>query len=200
MEEHLAEQVLSSSETRGAAGKESPAFALSPPQVSLPKGDGAVRGIGEKFAANPVTGTGWMSVPSALSSERGGFEPQLTLSYDSGAGNGPFGLGWVFSIPVIRRKTDKGLPTYLYEDETDTFLLAGAEDLVPKLTVASASGEPERVSQDDVRWASKHYRVFHIDRAPRASSRASSAGLSAATLPTRSGAPSVATTSPPGRP
>jgi hypothetical protein len=28
------------------------------PSISLPKGGGAIRGIGEKFAANPVTGTG----------------------------------------------------------------------------------------------------------------------------------------------
>ena len=30
----------------------------TPPAVSLPKGGGAIRGIGEKFGANPVTGTG----------------------------------------------------------------------------------------------------------------------------------------------
>jgi len=28
------------------------------PATSLPKGGGAIRGMGEKFAANPVTGTG----------------------------------------------------------------------------------------------------------------------------------------------
>jgi hypothetical protein len=28
----------------------------------LPKGGGAIRGIGEKFSANPVTGTGSVSV------------------------------------------------------------------------------------------------------------------------------------------
>ncbi|GLC97720.1 hypothetical protein Tamer19_71290 [Cupriavidus sp. TA19] len=35
------------------------------PSISLPKGGGAIRGIWEKFAANPVTGTGSMSVPIA---------------------------------------------------------------------------------------------------------------------------------------
>ncbi|MBK7645947.1 MAG: hypothetical protein IPJ12_01880 [Betaproteobacteria bacterium] len=68
------------------------------PSISLPKGGGAIRGIGEKFAANPVTGTGSMSVPIATSPGRGGFGPQLALSYDSGAGNGPFGLGWSLSL------------------------------------------------------------------------------------------------------
>ena len=69
-------------------------FAIQPPTLSLPKGGGAIRGMGEKFAANPVTGTGSMSVPIATSPGRSGFGPQLSLSYDSGAGNGPFGLGW----------------------------------------------------------------------------------------------------------
>jgi hypothetical protein len=34
------------------------AFAIAAPRVELPKGGGAIRGIGEKFGANPVTGTG----------------------------------------------------------------------------------------------------------------------------------------------
>jgi hypothetical protein len=38
--------------------------------ISLPKGGGAIRGIGEKFAANPVTGTGAMTVPIATSPGR----------------------------------------------------------------------------------------------------------------------------------
>jgi hypothetical protein len=50
-----------------------------------------------------------MTVPIATSPERSGFGPQLSLSYDSGAGNGPFGFGWNLSLPSITRKTDKGL-------------------------------------------------------------------------------------------
>src|SRR5881396_1739239 len=83
------------------------------PSISLPKGGGAIRDIGEKFAANPVTGTGSMSVPIATSPGRSGFGPQLSLSYDSGAPNGIFGFGWSLSLPSITRKTDKGLPRYL---------------------------------------------------------------------------------------
>src|SRR5437660_12891224 len=85
---------------------------FSLPSISLPKGGGAVRGIGEKFAANPVTGTGSTTVPIATSPGRGGFGPQLALAYDSGAGNGPFGFGWGLSLPAITRRTDKGLPQY----------------------------------------------------------------------------------------
>ena len=103
------------------------------PSISLPKGGGAIRGIGEKFAANPVTGTGSLSVPVFTTPGRSGFFPQLSLSYDSGAGNGAFGLGWSLSVPSIARKTEKGLPRYLDSEDSDTFILSGAEDLVPSL-------------------------------------------------------------------
>ena len=68
--------------------------------------------MGEKFAANPVTGTGALSVPIAVSPGRAGWGPRLSLSYDSGAGNGPFGFGWTLGQPAVTRKTDKGLPRY----------------------------------------------------------------------------------------
>lgn len=104
---------------------------FQPPAITLPKGGGGIRGIGEKFAANPVTGTGSLSVPIATSPGRAGFGPQLSLSYDSGSGNGPFGFGWSLGLPQITRKTDKGLPRYDDAAESDVFLLSGAEDLVP---------------------------------------------------------------------
>ncbi|MFO0756328.1 MAG: SpvB/TcaC N-terminal domain-containing protein [Byssovorax sp.] len=102
---------------------------MKAPTPTLPKGGGAIRGIGEKFAANPVTGTGSMRVPIATSPSRGGAEPALELHYDSGSGSSVFGLGWQLSVPRIARKTDKGLPTY--DDRKDVFVLSDAEDLVP---------------------------------------------------------------------
>src|SRR5208283_2140903 len=106
---------------------------FSAPQINLPKGGGAIRGIGEKFTANAVTGTGSLSIPIAVSPARSGFSPQLSLQYDSGAGNGAFGIGWSLSAPSITRKTDKGLPQYRDHEESDVFILSGAEDLVPVL-------------------------------------------------------------------
>src|SRR6266571_4800303 len=114
------------------------------PAISLPKGGGAIRGIGEKFGANPVTGTGTMTVPIVTSPGRSGFGPQLGLSYDSGAGNGPFGLGWSLSLPAITRRTDKGLPKYQDSDESDVFILSGAEDLVPVLRHRALEQSEER--------------------------------------------------------
>jgi RHS repeat-associated protein len=121
------------SEPKAVNGKEATneKTAWSVPSISLPKGGGAIRGIGEKFAANPVTGTGSMTIPIPTSPGRSGFGPQLSLSYDSGAGNGPYGFGWNLSLPSITRKTDKGLPKYEDANESDVFILSGAEDLVP---------------------------------------------------------------------
>jgi RHS repeat-associated protein len=112
---------------------DAPADPAAFPSLNLPKGGGAIRGIGEKFAANPVTGTGSMSVPVCLSPGRSGFGPRLSLSYDSGSGNSPFGYGWSLSVPTITRKTDKGLPQYFDAGESDIFILSGAEDLMPGL-------------------------------------------------------------------
>ncbi|OHV73959.1 hypothetical protein BCD48_32985 [Pseudofrankia sp. BMG5.36] len=78
-----AEQASSPSAVRdGDAGR----AGFGAPGISLPKGGGAIRGIGEKFGANPAAGTGSMTVP--VSPGRSGFGPQLALSYDSGAGQG----------------------------------------------------------------------------------------------------------------
>ena len=120
--------------SRNQQGESSANGSINVPTISLPKGGGAIRGIGEKFAANPVTGSGSMSVPLAITPGRAGFAPQLSLAYDSGAGNGAFGFGWNLALPSITRKTDKGLPQYRDAEDSDVFLLSGAEDLVPELT------------------------------------------------------------------
>lgn len=97
--------------------------------ISLPQGGGALHGIGETFSPDLHTGTGNFTVPISLPPGRNGFQPQLNLAYSTGNGNGPFGQGWGLSIPGVSRKTSSGIPRYV--DERDTFLLSGAEDLVP---------------------------------------------------------------------
>lgn len=97
--------------------------------ISLPKGGGALKGIGETFSPDLHTGTGNFTVPIALPPGRNAFQPELNLVYSTGNGNGPFGLGWNLSIPGVSRKTAKGIPRY--NDTGDVFILSGAEDLVP---------------------------------------------------------------------
>src|SRR3569832_175632 len=123
-----------------------------PPAVSLPKGGGAIKGMGEKFAANPVTGTASLSVPIFTTPSRADFSPKLSLSYDSGAGNGVFGFGWSLSVPSVTRKTDKGLPRYRDAEDSDVFILSEAEDLVPILK------EDRRKKIDDKTYIVRGYR------------------------------------------
>ncbi|HEU4405627.1 MAG TPA: SpvB/TcaC N-terminal domain-containing protein [Polyangiaceae bacterium] len=142
---------------RGAEGAPSTAPAGSAgsllPSIALPKGGGALRGIGETFSTNPATGTGSLRVPLATSPGRAGFELGLSLGYDSGAGNGPFGLGWQLSTPAVTRKTDKGLPRYVDGDEgaPDTFVLSGAEDLVPVRLKSGSGTALDTVERGDYR-------------------------------------------------
>jgi hypothetical protein len=121
---------------QAGAGADAGSAAPAPPVIQVPRGGGAIRGIGEKFGTNPVTGTGSLTVPIAASPGRNGFGPRLQLRYDSGAGNGPFGFGWTIDLPRVTRKTDKGLPGYEEDagpgnEESDVFILSDAEDLVP---------------------------------------------------------------------
>jgi hypothetical protein len=97
--------------------------------ISLPKGGGAISGIGETFQPDLHTGTGNLTIPLELPPGRNSLQPSLALAYSTGNPNGPFGLGWALPVPGVRRKTDKGIPRY--DPALDTFVLSGAEDLVP---------------------------------------------------------------------
>lgn len=126
------------------------------PEISLPKGGGALKGIDEKFQVNPVNGTNSVSIPLPVSPARAGFSPSLGIQYSSGGGNGLFGLGWGLGVPSIRRKTDKQLPQYKDSIESDIFVMAGAEDLIPKLE--NNAGIWEAVERTTATHLIKQYR------------------------------------------
>jgi RHS repeat-associated protein len=106
--------------------------------LSLPQGGGSQAGIGAAFSADPFTGTGNIGLSIGAPAGRHGLEPGLSLSYSTGTGNGPFGLGWSLSIGAVTRKTSLGVPTY--DDATDVFILEGADDLVPVEVDGNGSG------------------------------------------------------------
>ncbi|GIJ51366.1 hypothetical protein Val02_82520 [Virgisporangium aliadipatigenens] len=130
-----------------------PAAAGSP--ISLPKGGGAIGGMGETFAADPFTGTGTLTVPLSVPQGRAGMTPALALRYGSGHGNGPFGLGWQLDLPGVTRRTSRGVPRYGAGEEPDVFLLSGAEDLV---AVAVAAGRTRYRPRVDSGFA----RIEHV--------------------------------------
>src|SRR5262245_22890508 len=101
------------------------------PEITLPKGGGALRSIDEKFSVNAENGGCDISVPLPFSKTRSGMDSGLALRYSSGAGNSAFGVGWSLTLPSIRRRTDRRLPRYDDAGESDVFVFSGAEDLVP---------------------------------------------------------------------
>ena len=105
--------------------------AIEAPSITLPKGGGAIKGIDEKFSVNAVNGTASFSIPLPEAAGRG-LAPGLSVSYNSGSGNGIFGLGWSLNLSSIKRKTEKSLPEYMDSIDSDTFLFSEAEDLVPE--------------------------------------------------------------------
>ncbi|MES2108320.1 MAG: SpvB/TcaC N-terminal domain-containing protein [Bacteroidota bacterium] len=112
---------------------------MQAPQITLPKGGGAIQSIDQKFSVNAINGTSSVNIPFPFSPSRNGFMPSLSLSYSSGIGNSPFGLGWGAAPGSIVRQTDKKLPEYRDADGSDIFILSGAEDLVPTL-IKDSSG------------------------------------------------------------
>jgi RHS repeat-associated protein len=140
----------------GADGGDGQAPTL--PGITLPKGGGAVRGIDEKLTVGLSTGTASLSVPLPLPPGRQGFGPDLSLEYDSGSGNGPFGLGWRVNVASITRKTSMGLPQYRDADHSDVFVLSGAEDLVPSLVAQGADWVADSAPDPSGQYTVTRYR------------------------------------------
>jgi RHS repeat-associated protein len=111
--------------------------------LALPKGGGAVQAIGTTFDVDLNTGTGSFGIPLELPMGPNAIRPNLTLRYSSGAGDGPFGLGWTLALMSVTRRTDLAVPTY---GPADSFALAGNENLV-----ATGPGEYRPVV-DTLHW------------------------------------------------
>ncbi|MBC7826537.1 MAG: VCBS repeat-containing protein [Chitinophagaceae bacterium] len=140
-------------------GKDNTAdFLIQPPQINLPTGGGAIKSIDEKFLVNAVNGTASFSVPLPLSSARG-FTPSIALNYNSGSGNGLFGLGWALNLSIIQRKTENEIPQYLDGVETDTFLFSGGEDLVPEYKKDAAG---ELLTDPDGKFVVNEFPFTHL--------------------------------------
>ncbi|WP_170047541.1 SpvB/TcaC N-terminal domain-containing protein, partial [Couchioplanes caeruleus] len=106
-----------------------------PDVLALPKGGGAVGGIGGSFTPDLNTGGGGYAVPLDLPHGVDGHTPQLTLQYSTAFGNGEFGLGWA-------------LGTVRVERAGGAYTLAGAGRLV------DVPGEPGRLvpETDGLGW------------------------------------------------
>lgn len=104
-----------------------PSQAVTSQRISLPSGPGSIEGLGESFEPQLNTGTFVFKIPLKLTKLRGAVAPEGGLTYNSGGGNGPVGLGWSMATSYLQRQTDKGLPAYT---EADTIVESSGEELV----------------------------------------------------------------------
>lgn len=100
-------------------------------KFELPKGGGAIKGLEENLSVNQSTGTLNLSIKLPFMENRHGFNPPVSLNYNSASGNGILGMGWDLSFPAIFRKTERKIPQYQDDIESDTFILSGCDDLIP---------------------------------------------------------------------
>ena len=100
-------------------------------------------GVGETFSPDLHTGTGNFTVPIALPPGRNVFQPQLSLVYSTGSGNGPYGLGWSLTIPGVSRKD---VELELCEDRLTIRAQRGDKRYRKEVTL------PESFSQEKMRW------------------------------------------------
>ncbi|WP_411032341.1 SpvB/TcaC N-terminal domain-containing protein [Spongiimicrobium sp. 3-5] len=86
--------------------------------------------IPNENSVNPQTGAAITSVGIPVTAGRNNFQPSLSLSYNSNAGNSVFGIGWnLEGVPSIGISLKDGYPKY---DGSDKFSFGGQE-LVPWL-------------------------------------------------------------------
>jgi len=127
---------------------------VSPGLASLPSGGGGISPLGERFQPDLVKGSGSYAVPINLPKGPNELRPSLSLTYSTGSGNGPFGLGWRLTSMRIERRTDRGIPTYT---DDDTFVIGDAEVLVP------VGGNRYRPKTDGQHWfierIADHWRI-----------------------------------------
>ncbi|UUM22276.1 SpvB/TcaC N-terminal domain-containing protein [Mycoavidus sp. SF9855] len=125
---------------------------LSVTTLSLPKGGGAVSGMGESLNTAGPNGLASLSLPLPVSAGRG-VAPGLSLTYSSGAGNGPFGMGWQCGVMSISRRTQHGVPRY---DERDTFLSPSGEAMVAAAVEDGRLGSHQSHTLQGIRLSSTY--------------------------------------------
>lgn len=103
-------------------------------------------GVEHVIDVDPATGSAVVTVPIPVTDGRSGHGPSLSLSYDSGAGNSPFGVGWSLShAPAVMVDTRDGLPRY---DGSDRYAFLG-DELVPETVGDGGTSVARRFASGD---------------------------------------------------
>ncbi|WP_449480079.1 SpvB/TcaC N-terminal domain-containing protein [Streptomyces avidinii] len=115
-----------------ATGPEGPeGTSFNPNQIKDVKAADPGAGVNliEAPTANSA-GDARLAYPLEMPKGRGGLQPELSVSYASGGGNGWAGVGWDLTTPSITVDTRWGVPRYDGGKETESYVLNG-EQLTP---------------------------------------------------------------------
>ncbi|MDH4275226.1 MAG: hypothetical protein OEW08_09325, partial [Gammaproteobacteria bacterium] len=93
------------------------------------------------------SGDASLNYPLELPAGRNGMQPQLSIAYNSGGGNGWLGVGWDLSVPSVSVETRWGVPRYHATKETETYALEGK-----MLTPVAHRGQPRNRQTGNVRF------------------------------------------------
>ena len=74
-----------------------------------------------------------ITYPIKIPVGRKGMQPQLSLQYNSDAGNGWLGIGWNINTPAITIETRWGTPIFDQQHESEIYVLNGAQLMYPKI-------------------------------------------------------------------
>lgn len=120
----------------GTSAPEQPSSGEAPAQATAANQPDYFQSSGVPSAAFKVddfTGAAHLSYPVAVPPGRSGLSPNLSLSYNSSAGNGWIGVGWDIPTGYIQRRGPrKGVPKYNDTQDVYELNLGGSvQELVP---------------------------------------------------------------------
>ncbi|MFH4967517.1 SpvB/TcaC N-terminal domain-containing protein [Gaetbulibacter sp. M240] len=72
-------------------------------------------------------GTATLSYPIEIPAGRQGIQPEINIQYNSDGGSDWLGLGWDLQLGSITIETRWGVPRYLHDKESETYLLEGEQ-------------------------------------------------------------------------
>lgn len=132
--------------------------------IALPKGGGAIKGLGESFSPPGFSGAASLSMGVPTSGGRG-LEPSLAVAYSSAGGNGTFGMGFRMAVGMVARKTQHRRPRYddsdTYECDEGELVRALDKDLQPVILDREWEGRAYRVHSYRPRHEGSYPEIEH---------------------------------------
>jgi Salmonella virulence plasmid 65kDa B protein len=123
--------------------------------IAMPKGGGALQGIGEKFSPDLHTSTGNFTISIAIAPGRNGFQSQISLVYSTGTGSESFGPGWNLMSPgAVARALNA------YDDGNDVRFPGDPDHhwWIRAGVLLSPNGDDTVKTNSSLRTATKRYR------------------------------------------